>query len=172
MSWAEVKKINSDMSKPLDDLLNEKLDYNYEVGANAITGALNNLKKVISNKFGFATNTFSSYNIIKAASQGEEISISGKGEAEIRVFIPENKGSQFSNGTKITIVIDGVSTSIPLIGYIGAVDVGLVLDVFFTKSLVCSTAPNGGVGIQLECVYRFVNWEKVYIFVVWGKKNK
>ena len=161
MSWAEVKKINSDMSKPLDDLLNEKLDYNYEVGSNAITGALSNLKKVISGKFGFAANTFSNYNI-KKIKQGEEISISGKGEAEIRVLGPKNRSSeQFEANTKITIAIDGVSASIPLTGYIGPSLSGLVLDVFFTESLACSITPILNVSdsklMKLECVYRFTN---------------
>ena len=157
MSWAEVKKINSDMNKPLDDLLDEQVSQyigNNDLiqGGSSIKTLLGNLWSSIQSKFG---KFIGSYSRVRngVVYNGNSVSISGKGKVKISFSFPRFSGalpftsaSYLSYTKRFYITVDGKQLDIfpVLASSSNSTDYGyseiFSLDIYFESSFVLSVA--------------------------------
>ena len=116
MSWAEVKKINSDMNKPLDDLLDEQISSyigNNDLiqGGNSIKTLLGNLWNSMQSKFGKFIGTYTISKVTSSEGQmvnSGSIVINGRGKASINLVALNRKYDIKSMTADLcTINVDG-----------------------------------------------------------------
>lgn len=102
MSWAEVKKINSNLSKPLDEILNDSTS-----GLSAIKNLATDIKNNTDSLSVFKLFLSSSTSGTPTTSTPLTLSISGAGKLYgMTIYIPVIKSDNTSVKTQVIITID------------------------------------------------------------------
>ena len=158
MSWAEVKKINSDMNKPLDVLLKEKsVEENSLV--NKISSSLLNVKDAFNNNFGFLTNEYGEYVFgYINANTSQTLEIQGKGKIDLSVNFGANRS--YSVADDFTVIIDGIENKVSFASGVYktlgcSLSSGFSMPLFFQESFKLVTGSHSGsYGIIFLYTYR------------------